>query len=323
MTYTNNNASADGCVSARKRTMTRSKKRLIFYILMMIVPILQFVLFYGYVNFNSILMAFRTYVPDKGFEFVWFENFKTAFSILFEDWSRIENSLILYLVNLVIVMGLALVFSYYIAKKYVLSGTFRVVLYLPQIVSSVVFVKIYQILTTDISVELFGFELLMGHDTKFMTVLIFNIWLGFGTNVMLFTGAMSGISQSIIESAHIDGVNIVQEFIYITIPSIWGTFVTFVVVGISQIFLNQMHLFTFFGGTEIEVETIGYYFYKLTQQGAVSTAGGGREGAWKIVVAGQTSYYELSALGIIITVILVPLTLFIKWLLEKYGPSVE
>lgn len=282
---------------------------------MMILPVAQFVFFYGYVNLNSIVMSFKSYNADTGvFYFAGLDHFKSAWNILINSWSLIKNSLILYAVNLVIVLGLALVFSYYIAKKYIMAGLFRVILYLPQIVSSIIFVLLYRTLTIDLSLELFGIELLTDPKTQFVTILVFNVWLGFGQNVMLFTGSMSSISKSILESAQIDGVNIVQEFIYITVPSIWGTFVTFVVVGISQIFLNQMHLYTFFGSQGSEVSTFGYFFYMETQRGAKD---------WTTPTANSTSFNVLSALGVMITVVLVPITLGVKKLLETYGPRTD
>ena len=46
----------------QKKTYTRKQKRLVFYMLMFALPLLQFLLFYLYVNFNSIILAFTNRV---------------------------------------------------------------------------------------------------------------------------------------------------------------------------------------------------------------------------------------------------------------------
>lgn len=304
-------------MSVKEIRLKRNTKRLIFYTLLMILPTVQVFLFYIYVNFNSIKMSLFSYnaITDT-FDFVWFKNFADAGNVFGSNMDMVWNSLKLYLCNLIIVMGLALIFSYYISKNKLFSGFFRTILYLPHITSSIVFVLLYKYLTIDVSIELFGKNLLEDQDTQYVTVLFFNIWMGFGVNVMLFTGAMSGIDASIVESSHIDGVGIVGEFIYITIPMIWNTFITFVVVGLAGIFTNQMHLYTFFSDKGCEFSTFGYYFYLQSFLGAKD---------WKstALATSNISYPVLSALGVLITLILVPLTMIVKKTMEKLGPSVD
>ena len=311
-------------IIAKKRVMSRTSKRLIFSLLMVALPILQFLIFYIYVNFNSILMAFQEYStnPDGlGYivTFAGLKNFKDAASVLFSEYgaNMIKNSLILYACNLIIVMGLALVFSYYVAKKFMASGFFRVMLYVPHIVSSVVLALLYRYVVTDIygvltlkmTGELPIGGLLDGPDTQFITVLIYNIWVGFGTNVMLFTNAMSGINSSVIESAELDGVNIVQEFFYIYIPMIFPTFITFVVTGMAGLFTNQMNMYTFFGTRGSYFDVLGFYLYREAQGAAVAGT--------------NISYSMLAAMGLMITCVIAPITLIVRKLLEKYGPSAD
>ena len=315
--------------------LSRSKKRLIFYILMFALPLLQFALFYIYVNVNTITLAFTRY--DQNLEglgytvhFVGFENISKAWRFFASSGPMIMSSLKLYICNLVIVMGLALIFSYYIAKKFMLAGFFRVVLYLPQVVSSVVLVLLYKYIVGDVFAivgeKLFGEEfmeanglsegLLGGNasaSVKYGVVLFYNLWIGFGANVMLFTGSMSSIDQSIIESAGLDGVNIVQEFIHIYIPMIFPTFTTFVVTGITGIFTNQMNMYTFFGNAGLaDFDVFGYYLYRNTVKGDVYSK-----------TAKGLSYPEIAALGVIITLILVPITLLVRKLMETYGPRTD
>ena len=104
--------------------MHKKTKRLIFYIAVVALPVLQFVIFYLYVNFNSIILAFQKYVPpatgEVGFRKVFanFDNFEVAFSTLVNGWNMIANSLRMIACELFIGLPLALLFSFYIYKKF-------------------------------------------------------------------------------------------------------------------------------------------------------------------------------------------------------------
>lgn len=312
--------------AGRKTANSRAKKRLIYYCLMLAIPVLQFSLCYIYVNFNSIAMAFQHFALSEngaGYvsTFAGLDNFKVAWDIFINGWDKVSVSLIYFAIQMLIVMSLALVFSYYISKKYLFSGLFRVVLYLPHILSSVVLVLLYKYVVTDVYSQVASkiagehvYGLLDNLDTEFFAVLFYNVWVGFGMNVMLFTNAMSSIDASLVESAQLDGANIVQEFLHITIPMIFPTFITFVVVGFSGIFTNQMNLFTFYGTSGAATfDNFGYFLYRKIQEA----------GATGVLPFNGLDYTQLSALGVIITVILVPVTLGVRYLLQKFGPNTD
>ena len=321
----------ESAVVFKKDTMlNRKQKRLIFYILMMTIPVVQFSIFYFYVNINSFRLAFLNFdlISDgSGYEtvFVGFKNFARAWGFFIGNMSMLRNSLILYACNLVIVMGFALFFSYYIAKKYMLAGFFRAVLYLPHIIASVVLVVLYRYMVTDVYMKLV--EIFTGRgkadgvvgllaDTQPVSVrltvlIVYALFIGFGSNVLIFTGTMSGIDNSIIESAQLDGVNVLGEFIHIYIPLIFPTFTTFVVTGMCSMLTADLHMYTFFGNIGTPgIDVFGYYMYRNTVNGSMYQKS-----------AKGLSYTELSALGLIMTVIMVPLTLITRKLMETYGPS--
>ena len=318
-------------IEKKKKASKIHASRLRFYVCMFLPLIIQFLIFYVYLNFSSITLAFQRYTKNLDglghtVEFVWFQNFKTALTFFTSARSRemLTNSLILYAINLFIITTLALFFSYYIAKKYACSGLFRVILYLPVIVSGTVMAILYQYIVTDvytvIATEIKG-EFVSGlldtsRTSEFLTILFFNLWIGFGGNVMIYTGTMSSIDESLIESAQLEGVNSLQELWYIYIPLIYPTLVTFIVTGMTGIFTNQMSLFTFYGqnGSNFGVDVFGYYFYRLTQDASVGLYPKAKP---------MYSYPELSALGLIITLIVAPLTLTTRKLMEKYGPRVD
>ena len=132
-----------------RKGYTRKQRRLIFYVLVFALPLLQFLLFYLYVNFNSIIIAFQKKTPKEtiGYDisFTW-GHFANAFESFFsaEFAKMLWNSLQLLFGQLVIVTPLALLFSYYIAKGKPGSSFFRIMLYLPQVLSVVVLGLLYQ-----------------------------------------------------------------------------------------------------------------------------------------------------------------------------------
>ena len=311
-----------------KKTYTRKQKRTVFYVLMFALPLLQFLIFYLYVNFNSFVIAFQNKTPKLdglGYDVSFTgQNFAKAFSFFFSGASgkMLWNSLQLLLCQIVIVTPLALLFSYYIAKGKPGSTFFRIMLYLPQVVSVVVLGVIFQYVSNEvyphIMEKIFGKQDVRGlllatssYNAKFYTALIFTLWFSFGANVLIYTGAMSGVDQSVIESAQLDGVSTLQEFIHIYIPMIFSTVTTFVVTGIAGIFNNQMSLYIFFANSG-DVDVFGYYFYRITALNVANAAGGK-----------MMNLNELAALGLIATVILVPTTLVVRKLMNKYGPSAD
>lgn len=311
-----------------KRKLFKNKRQIskfIFALCVVILPLLQFCLFYIYANSSMLVLAFQKYQAREGalgydVSFVFMDNFITAWNFIVENTFMIKNSLIKYVFCTLLSLGLSLIFSFYLYKKYFAHKFFKVVLFMPQVISGMVFALIFKYIVTDVytsivstitgNVDVVG--LFDNVDTRFPTVIFFNVWTIFGVNIMLFTGAMNGINESVVESANLDGANIYREFIHITLPLIFPTITSLIVLGLVGIFTDQMNLYTLFGRNGEEMSTFGYYLYlQSVDSDLISTK------------VGLLNYSELSALGIILTIIILPITMVIKKLLEKFGPSVE
>ena len=117
-------------------------KKTVFIALMLAWPILHLAVFWFYVNYNSIVMAFQ----NTAGKFT-LDNFKTYFLDLKDvndmAFKSIINSLIGFLVGEFISLPVALVFSYFMFKGVPGSKTFRVIFFLPSIISAVVLTTIY------------------------------------------------------------------------------------------------------------------------------------------------------------------------------------
>lgn len=303
--------------SARKGLQRKKRKDLIFYICLVAVPFVQYLIFYVVVNFNSVLMAFQNLdLSGKG-TWAGLYNFSKVFNnFLFEKKlvKSISNSLLAYGIGFFVGVPLALFFSYYIAKKFAGYKIFSIFLFLPSVIPAFSLTLMFRrvvdsslpYLMKDLGIALGG--LMNNSETTFGTILFYSIWASFGANILLYVGAMRGISSSVVEAAELDGAMGFREFIHVSLPLIYPTIVTFVVVGVSGIFTNQLNLFNFYGkGASDDMYTFGYYMYAevLKVQGTL------------------TEYPYFAALGIILSIIATPLTFGVKYLFEKLGPSVE
>lgn len=299
----------------KERILKGKHKDLIFYCVLMAIPVIQFCIFYLGVNFNSILLSFQKIDLANQTTSWTFANFSEVFKQMVQSrdmLDRLKMSLLFYVLTLAIGTPLGLLFSYYIYKKLPVSGAFRVLLFLPSIISAIVMVTIYRYFVESAIpsaiTKLFGTPskgLLENESTRFATLIFYNIWIGFGVSVLMYSNGMSGISQEIVEAAHLDGATEIREFWHITLPLVWPVLSTFLITGIAGIFTDQRNLYSFYGrGTPTELQTYGYYLYKETQ-GATSRA----------------EYPPLAAMGMMMTMVVVPLTLLARWALEKFGPK--
>jgi ABC-type sugar transport system permease subunit len=331
----------------KTKGLTRDQNRLIFYSLMLIWPVLQIAIFYFYVNANTVILAFQEIsmvknelgitVESKRFNV---SNFSRAWNVLIvEHWPYILNSAKFYAIDFPIALILALSFSFYIYKKYPCAGLFKTMLFMPSLISGLVFCILFRYLSTygykeimclindqpvtQVNRELYK-GLLENPNTAMPTLIFYNIWVSFGSNILLYSGAMSGIDESVCESAHLDGANLLQEFWHITLPLIFPTIISLTVVSLTGIFTNQLGLLNLFGESisnmpEIEqkLTTIGYRMYiyakKLTNSNFNFDAFG-------------DEYYtegELAAYGLLVSLLIIPLVLGIRSFMKKYGPSTD
>lgn len=299
-----------------KKRARAAKGDMLFYVLMMAWPILQFCVFYIAVKFNSILYSFQRY--DKlSRTFTWTLDYvKSALKMMTTSPALVETmkmTLLFFVLFTGINTPLGLLFSYYISKKQFASGFFRVFLFLPSIICSVIMVLIYgnfvDVALPEIVRVLTGKTvggLMSTKSTRFFAVMFYNLLVGFGVNVLMYSNAMSAISEEVVEAAHLDGATGLKEFWFITLPSIYPTLVTFLITALAGMFLNQYNLYSFFGsGEHFGLQTYGLYFYVQTLAADGSRA----------------EYSQISAIGLWLTFIALPLTYGVKFLLEKLGPS--
>ena len=309
-------------IKVKHKKAKLNKGDLLFYCIFLAWPVLQFCVFYIGVNFNSILLSFRfnELSPDKS-ELItryWtLDSYKKAWDLLFYgDGKRfIVFTFKAFFTTNIISIPLGLLFAYYIFKKLPGWSAFRVVLFLPSILSGVVVGLIYRYLFDGLEL-IIGVNLLDPVDGNlFLALMFYNIWVSFGTNVLMYSNKMSGISEEIIESAHLDGAVGIKEFWYIVLPLTYSTLSVFLITGIAQMFIHQYGVIEMFNfEADPSIRSIGFWFFAQANQYKKMLS------LDDISAAGLPT---LAAMGIIMTIITVPVALTVRWALEKYGPSEE
>ncbi len=300
----------------RRLLSKRRTKDLIFYCLLLAFPILQFCIFYLGVNFNSILLAFKTYEGNDVYTWGDTVNFATlfeSFSLLTVYRVSVINSLKLFFIGTLTGLVCGLLFSYYIYKKAFMRNFFKILLFLPSIIPTIALVLMFKQIADGaipalmMSLGITAKGLLANPDTTFGTIIFYNVWVGFGVSVLLYVGAMEKISEGVVEAARLDGTRYFQEFVYITVPLVWDTMSTFIIVAVGGIFVNQANIYAFYSdGAEEYVFTIGYYLYKET-----------------VKTGAAADYPILSAFGILLSLVTIPLVYAVKYLLGRFGPTTE
>ena len=230
--------------------MKSNFKRTAFLFLCVAPAVILFVVFMVVPTFNVFRLSLyqrSTFNPNE--VFIGLKNFQ----MLMKDATFIrsmQNMLLLIVMVTVFTMGTALIFAGILTREK-LKGQdfFRIVFYIPNILSVVVisgiFSAIYDIdrgLLNSI-LNLFGKEgvLWKGEQHVIMSLVIAMVWQAIGYYMVMYMASMSAVPGSLYESAGLDGADRVTQFFQITIPLIWTnirtTLTFFIISTINMAFL--------------------------------------------------------------------------------------
>lgn len=303
-------------VVKKKRTATK-RKEFIFLFSLLILPVIQWLVFWLYVNLDTIVLAFQ---DQRTHEFT-IQNFVTFWEGLTSPYGEIgiavKNTFIYFGTSLFIIMPAALFISYFLYKKVLGYKIYRIVFYLPAIISGVAMVAVFSNFINpngplDVVMNWFGKDippegLLARPETATDTIVVYCIWTGFCSYILLFCGGMVRVPVEILESAAIEGCSPIRELLELILPLIWPTVSTQIVFLFTGLFNSSGPILLFTGGA---AETTTLSFWIFQQVYGTGTVGG------------SGSYNLVSATGLVFTVIGVPIILFVRWLMDKI-PTVE
>lgn len=225
-------------------------------LLLMLMPAVVLVFIFAYIPMGGVILAFKQFRYDLGIfgsPFVGWDNFKFFFQS--GDALNVTRNTVLYnlaflIVNTTLEVGFAIVLSEMVNK--VVKKTLQSVIFLPYFISWVI--------VSAIAYSLFNYENgglnallnLLGMESvnvyakvgwwKFI-ITGFSAWKGVGYGMVVYLASIAGVDSSLIEAAQIDGANIFQRILYVTIPSIKPTIITMSLLAIGKIFKGSLDLF--------------------------------------------------------------------------------
>ncbi|MDU3398245.1 MAG: sugar ABC transporter permease [Clostridiales bacterium] len=196
------------------------------------------------------LFKWGGYTADK--KFVGLDNFKMLFQ---SDrfYQAFQNSILLIVMVTIITFALALIFAYILSRERLKGQTFfRVIFYIPNILSVVVISAIFSAIYDPNQGLLNSFlnlfrgannPVLWLGDQKIViySIVIAMVWQAIGYYMVMYMASMANVPESLYESASLEGAGKITQFFTITIPLIWSnirtTLTFFVISTINMSFL--------------------------------------------------------------------------------------
>lgn len=161
-----------------------------------------------------------------------------------------QNTLLLIVMVTLFTMSTALIFAGILTREKLKGQNFfRVVFYIPNILSVVVISGIFSAIydvdkgLLNSLLNLFGQEgiLWKGEQYVILSIIIAMVWQAIGYYMVMYMAAMSAVPHSMYESAGLDGADRFTQFFQITIPLIWTnirtTLTFFIISTINMAFL--------------------------------------------------------------------------------------
>lgn len=222
----------------------------ILFVVFMIIPTIDV--------FRMSMYKWGGYTADK--TFVGFQNFKTLFQSD-KFYQSFQNTILLIVVVTLFTFAFALVFAAILTREKIKGQNFfRVIFYIPNILSVVVISAIFSAIydpnqgLMNSFLNLFrgakGEEnpILWLGDQKLViySIVIAMIWQAIGYYMVMYMASMANVSESLYESAALEGAGKIKQFFSITLPLVWTnirttlTFFIISTINMSFLFVKAM-----------------------------------------------------------------------------------
>ena len=263
--------------SAPKRSfMRRNTEQNISGYLMVMPNLLGFCVFTVFGVLFSLTLAFTDWDMLKGFENANFVGLKNFVDMVGDTYliNSLKNNAIL-LLTVPITLGLAMILaSVFNRGIYGKSGA-RALYFLPYVTNIVAVSTVWQALyhpskgpinmiLMALGVSKDGLPGWLGSsDWALPAVMIILVWQQLGYDILLYSGALQGVSQDLYEAADLDGAGPIVKFFKITMPQIAPTTFMLTILGI----ISSLQMWSFMqvitkGGPGTSTYTIGLYIYR-------------------------------------------------------------
>ena len=318
----------------KKKKYVGMRNAEIFCICTLAFFLIHWVVFYVFQNLNSILLAFKRFDAET-VQMVYldasqlFDNFKRFFGELFLDpsvSSYFWHGVIYHLTGLV-ALPISLMFAFVIYKKMFLTGFFKVVLYLPAMLSAMVVALVFKIAMLDgargIWMEFGGayeeFQApLVTEGTSLFVLIVYQFFLALPGSLLINVGTMSRVPTDLIEYGQLEGLSLWKEFLTVTVPLMFPVLQVYCLGIFAGFFTASGPVFAIYGDGKTttyapeSVKSFGYYMQISVISDKASTMGDARH-----------NYGFTAAANLSIGLISIPIIWGTKKLLDKLDPNAE
>lgn len=285
------------------------RKSAVPFLIIMALPAVYGIIRYFVTNGYSILLAFSDGTPFvapftlRNFKMFWADMQGNGILKL-----SLMNTLKYFVVGL-IQQFICYVVAYFLYKKIPKYKVFRFLFYMPclipAVVTSAIFMElirvggpIYRIMDGVFGIQYN--ELLSRPETATTTMIVFMFLSGIGTTYLIYMGAMNRIPVEILESAKLDGCSAWREFWSLIFPLTFGTYATFFLMSLCGIFTASGPILYMTQGAA-DTSTLGWWLFSQVIDG---------------------SYNYPAAVGVIFTLLGIPILFVSRWAVNKITPEV-
>lgn len=310
----------------KSKYSAEDRKAFGFCYLLLLIPVLQFAVFWLYVNLDSIMLAFR----DGSGNFT-LQNFKSVWTAFvdkdqygFNLGSVLGRTVLLWTSVNVICTPLIMFSTYVLFKKIFGHYVFRTVFAIPGILGAIIWTRLMSFIVSangpiislavkydwGLPSDVIHNGLIATKATAFPTLLAINIVPNLVACNIILTGAFSRIPPEVFESARIDGASFIKVFFRISIPLAWPTIVVNFVSALATVFTADGNVFLYTMGN-YDTATMGFYLYYMVYRISDSAN------------ANNSVYGYPAAVGLVLTLMTLPVILVSKHFMEKFNKDVE
>lgn len=239
--------------------------------------IISFLILTLYPTIQAFIMSFQRILPGQ-VTFIGFQNYERIFNPAF--FKALSNTTIYTIATVFVLVLVPLILAILLDSKFVRFKTiFRSALFIPSLTSVVVAGIIFRLFFAESEssianqmIGLFGFDPVSWQYTGWSGMLLMVLiasWRWMGVNVLYFLAGLQNISKELYESADIDGANIFQKFLYITLPSLKPIMVfvtTISIIGGFRVFEESYVLWEGNSPGNIGLTLVGYLYQQGIQQ---------------------------------------------------------
>ena len=205
-------------------------------------------------------------------DFIGFDNYKEVF----QDerfFNALKNTLIYTVSYVPILVILSLALAAFINEKFIASGFYKTVLFIPAITSMAIIAIIFRFLLdgdigyVSLALRKLGIsvpDFLRDPETAMWSVVLTSVWRWVGFYMVIFLSGFNSIPDSLYEAAEIDGAGKLRQFFSISLPLLMPTISFTLITNLINSFqvFDPVYVMTK-GGPMFSTEVLVYYVYYM------------------------------------------------------------